>query len=104
MTVAARSSGRVWRSAPRPDFPIAVRKQSTITASRILVPQCLSVLQHVLHALLRTRIAAQTEERFPLQIHQILLADVLRAGELSTAQHIGQLPANHAIVFRDVAA
>src|ERR1035437_4019577 len=36
--MAARSSGREWRSAPRGDLPTAVRKQSTITASRIGVP------------------------------------------------------------------
>src|ERR1035437_2549225 len=36
--MAARSSGREWRSAPRGDLPTAVRKQSTITASRIGAP------------------------------------------------------------------
>ena len=33
MTVAARSSGRVFRRAPRGAFATAVRRQSTITAS-----------------------------------------------------------------------
>src|ERR1035437_6434104 len=153
--MAARSSGREWRSAPRGDLPTAVRRQSIITASRIgcpslsrrgwrpnenvyltrrkrrqrvlaatrpraltsgflvgwpasemasSIPQRLAVLQHVLHAFLRLRVAAETQKRFPFQIQQILLRDALRAGEPSAAQHVCQLLADHAIVLGDVPA
>ncbi len=109
-TAAARSSGRVFFSVPRGALPTAVRMQSTITASFIsilrcsqtrsltfapqltafnafltgrlqLVPQRLAGLQHILHAFLRFWIPAQAQERFALQIQQILLAHGLFAGE-----------------------
>src|SRR5450759_127032 len=161
--MAARSSGREWRSAPRGDLPTAVRKQSTITASRIGVPFCcdtvpcskkplpygrgsdgriavlsthrgfmdasrfyrritapisaatvserlpssvpqrLPMLQHVLHAFLRLHIPAQAEKRFALQIQQILLRDLLRAGQPSAAQHVRLLLPLAARLLRDVA-
>src|ERR1019366_4413484 len=169
ITVAARSSGRAWRSAPRGALPTAVRRQSIITASLIgtpirclnasstqrrrerrgsaektkpshspygflhtpadrtlplsdafsalplrslrlcvelasSIPQCLPILQHVLHALLRLHIPAQTQKRFALQIQQILLRDLLRAGQASAAQHVCQLLPHHAIVLREVPA
>src|ERR1035438_4120977 len=62
------------------------------------------MLQHVLHALLRLGVPAQTQKRFTLQIQQILLRDVLRALQPSAAQHVCQLFPHHAIVLREVPA
>ena len=44
----------------------------------LLIPQRLASLQGVRDALLRFALAAQTDERFPLEIHQILFAYILR--------------------------
>src|ERR1035438_6488366 len=68
------------------------------------IPERLPILQHVLHALLRLHIPAQTQKRFALQIQQILLRDLLRAGQASAAQHVCQLFPHHAIVLREVPA
>src|SRR5215471_14999913 len=87
ITNAPRSSGRVLRNVPRGALPTGVRKQSTIRASGILVPQWLPVLQHVLHALLRLYCPAQAQECFALQIQQILLAHLLGAAQAPAAQH-----------------
>ncbi len=103
MTVAARSSGRVLRKLPRGALPTGVRRQSTITASISVrsVPERLARLQHVLHALLRFRIAAQAQESFALQIEQILFGNVLRAGQPAAAQDVRQLLGDDQIVIAD---
>src|SRR5487761_1962821 len=103
-TAAAMSSGRVFFSVPRPDLPTAVRKQSMMTASCILVPQRLSGFQHELHALLRLRISAQAQKRFALQVEQILLADGLFAGQPASADDIGELFRHHHVVVGNVTA
>ena len=54
-----------------------------------LVAERLSVLQHVGHTFLRLGISAEAEERFTLEIEQILLAHQMLAGELAAAQHVG---------------
>src|SRR5579885_1921567 len=115
ITAAARSSGRAWRKVPRGALPTAVRRQSMITASCIaplcvrsptvaarLIPQGLSGFQHVLHALLGLRLAAQTQEGLPLQVEQVLFRDGLLAGDPAAAQHVGQLLSYYGIVLGDV--
>src|SRR4051794_563109 len=92
MAAAPRSSGRVARSIPLGALPTAVRTALTITASLILVtpliPQRLPGFQREANPLLRLLLAAQREERFPLQIQQVLLAHQRARRDLTAAQHV----------------
>src|SRR5579871_58897 len=105
MTVAAKSSGRVLRSAPLGALPVAVRRQSTMTACigsvLALVPQRLARFQHIPHALLGLEVPAKAQERFALEVQQILFGDHLFAGQPTTRQNIRQLFGNGEVVVAD---
>src|SRR5215472_13168287 len=112
ITVAAKSSGRVVRSAPLGAFPIAVRRQSTITASFMflvsrllvfsLVSERLSCLQHIPHSFLRFRIAAQAQKCFALQVQQVLLGNQLLTRQPPAGKNIRQFLCDHYVVIADV--
>src|SRR5579863_6485915 len=104
MTMAARSSGRVLRRVPLGALPTGVRKQSRITASMVVlisVSERFARLQHILHALLGLRIAAQAQKSLAFQIQQILLGNALRRRQTSSAQNVRQLVAHQHVVIAD---
>src|SRR5262245_4869765 len=77
-TSAASSSGRLVASAPLKPRPTAERTASAMTMSVISIPQGLVVLEHVLHARLRERLTAQRQERFALEVEDLVLAHRVR--------------------------
>src|ERR1700689_3706351 len=105
ITMAARSSGRVLRKLPLGALPTGVRRQSRITASilfRVSIPERFARLQHILHALLRFRIAAQAQKSLAFQVEQVLLGDGLFAREPASAQNVGELFGDDHVVIANV--
>src|ERR1700678_3496095 len=93
MTWPASSSGRVCASVPLCARPTAERTASTITTFSImaLVPQRLVVHQHVLHALLGLRLAAEAHEGLALELEHLVLGDFVRAARDAAAQDLAEL-------------
>ena len=69
-----------------------------------LIAQRLPGRQHMAHARLRQRLAAQAKERFALQIEQILLADLRPRRRVASGEHMRQLAANTHVMRAEHAA
>src|SRR5574341_1772192 len=98
---AARSSGRVARSAPLYDLTTGVRHADAITTSLIavlLVPQWLARLQQVLDALLSFSFPAEADKGFALQVKQVLFADRLWRIQRAAGEDVRQLLGNNTFV------
>src|SRR5690242_18307 len=73
------------------------------TAYCHLIPKRLAGFQRVLNALERLRLADEAEERFALEIEQLLLGHRRRMRQRSARHDRRQLPADERVVIADAA-
>src|SRR5712691_4522203 len=99
---AARSSGRVVRSTPRGAFPTGVRTAETITASFILIPECLSRLEEVTDSFLGSRHLAQLDDGGALKVEDVLFVNPLRLAQVAPAQNVSNSPSDFDVVIARV--
>src|SRR5262245_34673484 len=104
MASAARSSGRTVRIFPFGALPTGVRAAAATNASLIIsIPQWFSGFQRVFDALDGFGFPAQTQERFPFQIHNVLLGYEVQRSQIAATQNVGELRAHLLVVFADLA-
>ena len=80
---------------------IGQRQQFSVAALSVSVALLLMVVPFVLQGLRLSTLAAQTEERFPLQIQQISFADKRLVRQRASCENAGEGATDHRIVIRD---